>query len=538
MESTQDGSTASPEGIDSPPSGDETELVRAHRERAISLALQGRFHESEAWAREALRLRPDDVDAMNELGVAVWRQGREAEAEEIYRHARRLKPDDFRLLTNLGLALMAKGRPDEAADCFHEALRIEPGAFHARTNLGVVISNRGDFEGAMGPLVSALEHAPDSAEALQNLAMNLGRQGRWSEAIVYYDRAVRQRPDYPELHRNLGYALLAVGDFERGWPEHEWRLKCAPHPGCRINRTFWNGDVFPGQSILLHFEQGMGDTLQFIRYARLVKPRGGRVVVLCPPALVRLLSRCEGVDLAFDGLSFEPECHIQASLMSLPGIFGTTMETIPARVPYLSAEPALVEHWRSVLARLRVGREAAEAPARVHRANGVRGRPFLVGIAWQGRPEHAADHWRSFPLAQFAPLAEQPEARLISLQVGHGADQIAALGGRFPVLELPGRRGRDFSETAAIVSQLDLVIAPDSAVAHLAGGLGVPVWVGIPVAADWRWLAGRDDSPWYPTMRLFRQARLGDWEGVFRRMADQLAAVLGRKAAADQSEAA
>ncbi len=519
MARTQGGSAVFAEGLDLPPAGDEAALVRAYRERAVSLALQERFAESEAWSREALRLRPDDADAMNELGVAVWRQGREGEAEEIYRRACRLEPDDFRMHTNLGLVLMAQDRPDEAAACFLEALRLEPAAFHAQMKLGILISNRGDFEGATAPLLAALEVCPDSPEALQHLAMNLLRQGKWSDAIAYYERGLRHRPHEPELHRNLGYALLALGEFERGWPEHEWRLKCTPHPGIQVNRPFWNGDAFPGRTILLQFEQGFGDTLQFVRYARLVKSRGGRVVVLCPQPLVRLISRCEGVDLAFDGTGFEPECHIHAPLMSLSSIFGTTVETIPARVPYLFSDPALVDHWRSVLARLRDPNP------------GQRGRPLLVGIAWQGRPDHRADHWRSFPLSRLAPLAEVPGVRLISLQTGHGTEQIAALGGRFPVVELPGRRGRDFSETAAIVSDLDLVIAPDSAVAHLAGGLGVPIWVGIPVPADWRWFVGREDSPWYPTMRLFRQDRLDDWEGVFRRMADQLEAMRAQRTA-------
>ncbi len=223
--------------------------------------------------------------------------------------------------------------------------------------------------------------------------------------------------------------------------------------------------------------------------------------------------------MAFDGTAFEPECQIHAPLMSLPAIFRTTMDTIPADVPYLATEPALVAHWRTVLAPLREPGDAV-------------GRPLLIGIAWQGSPGHRADRWRSYPLERMAPLAEVPGVRLISLQAGHGTDQIAALGGRFPVVELPGRRARDFSETAAIVSQLDLVIAPDTAVAHLAGGLGVPVWVGIPVAADWRWLVDREDSPWYPTMRLFRQGRLNDWEGVFRRMAAELGGLAVRGAAA------
>jgi Flp pilus assembly protein TadD len=504
MAGLQRGSTESCEGI--PADGES--LAKSYRDESLRLALAGRFPDAEAFAREALRLRPDDVEVMNELGVAVWKQGREREAEEILRRAVRISPDHFGVLTNLGLALMSQHREAEAADYFRAAIRVQPDAFHARMNLGNVISNSGDFEGATEWLLSALGICPDSAEALQNIAINLARQGRWAEATGYYERALPLQPENPELHRNLGYALLASGRFERGWIEHEWRLNCTPHPGVRINRTFWNGDLFPGRTILLHFEQGFGDTIQFIRYAPMVKARGGRVVVLCQPPLVRLLSRCPGVDMACDGHGFEPECHIQAPLISLPSILGTTMETIPAAVPYLFPDPSQVAHWRSVVDGVR------------------RGGSLLVGIAWQGRPENAADHWRSYPLERMAPLATVPGVRLISLQVGPAAEQSAALGGRFPVVELAGRRGRDFGETAAITSQLDLVIAPCTAVAHLAGALGVPVWVALSRPGDWRWMEGRDDSPWYPTLRLFRQERLGDWDGVFRRMADELGKIV------------
>lgn len=494
---------------------DEGPRAGATGDRAARLAMEGRYAEAEACAREALRLRPDDIDAMNELGVAVWKQGREVEAEEIYRAAGRIKPDDFRIRTNLGLALMTQHRDEEAEVCFREALTIHPRVFHAQMSLGNVLSNRGEFEAATGWLESALAMCPDSVDALQNVAINLVRQGRWAESIAYYERAIAIRPDIPELRRNHGYALLATGQYERGWPEHEWRLNCIPHPGVRINRTFWNGDDFAGQTILLHFEQGYGDTLQFVRYAPMVKRRGGRVVVLCQPALVRLLSRCEGVDLACDGIGFEPECHIQAPLMSLPAIFGTTTATVPSRFPYLRVAPAQAEHWRSVLAGL-------EGPDRAER-------PLRVGIAWQGRPEHRADHWRSFSLERFAEIAAIPGVRLISLQAEHGTDQLAAVRGRIPVTELPGRRGRDFSETAAIAAQLDLVIAPCTAVAHLAGGLGVPVWMATSLASDWRWMADREDTPWYPTMRLFRQRKIDDWGDVFARIAAELRALVGRR---------
>jgi Flp pilus assembly protein TadD len=494
-----------------------------YRDQAIRCSQQGRFAESEAHSREALRFRPDDVDVLNELGVAVWRQGRSAEAEAIYRRARELRPGDFRLLTNMGLAVYSQGRIDEAGDLYRAAIEAQPNNFDAIMNLGIVLTDQGRFEEGMDLLRIALALRPDSADALQNVGMNLARRGSLKQAIGFYEQALRQQPDSPEAHLNYACALLASGDYERGWPEYEWRFKCHTYSGRQINRTFWNGDDLGGRTILLHWEQGYGDTLQFIRYAPMVKGRGGRVLVLCQTPLLRLVARCSGVDLAFDGSCYEPDCHVHAPLMSLPSIFGTTLDTLPARVPYLANDAVLVEYWRSELAR------AAGFPREASQF-GRAPRPFLLGIVWQGNPAHRADRRRSFPLAQFAELTNLPRVRLISLQTEHGLDQLKAVGDQIPVIDLPGRRGRDFSETAAIMAHLDLVITPDTAVAHLAGGLGLPVWVPLSSVGEWRWLHGRDESAWYPTMRLFRQTKFGDWDGVFRRMTDALDQELAEKA--------
>jgi len=531
MAARQDGWARSAAPGQARTQAEESDLATSYCNQAIRLSLQGRFAESEACARAALRLRPDNIDVLNELGVAVWRQGRAAEAEAIYLQACQIKPDDFRILTNLGLALYEQGRIDEAGELYRRTLRIQPDTFEAMMNLGVVLSDQGKFDEAMDWLQAAHRLRPDSADALQNLGLNLGRQGRGDEAINHFEQALRQQPDFPEVHRNLAYALLCRGDYERGWPEHEWRLKCHPHPGCRINRTFWNGDDFQGRTILLHAEQGFGDTLQFIRFAPLVKRRGGQVLVRCPAPLLQLVARCAGVDLAFDGSSYEPDCHVHAPLLSLPAVLGTTLATLPARVPYLVTDAVLVEHWRSELYRaIGIDGEASGADA----AGSSRSRPakpFLIGIAWQGSPARRMDHWRSFPLTHFAPLAELPGVRLISLQTEHGLDQLDGSARRFPTTVLTGRRGRDFMETAAIMTHLDMVITPDTAVAHLAGGLGLRVWAGIGYMGDWRYPQGREDTPWYPTMRLFRQTTLGDWDSVFQRMTDALKPELERLAA-------
>jgi hypothetical protein len=479
----------------------------------------------------ALRIRPGDVDVLNELGVAIWSQGRAAEAEAIYLEALRIKPDDFRVLTNLGLAIYGLGRIDEAGALYRRALYLQPETFDALMNLGIVLSDQGKFDEAMPWLEAAHRKRPSSADALQNLGMNLARKGQWDEAIVRYEQALHERPDFPEVHRNLAYALLCRGDYQRGWPEYEWRLKCQPNSACRVNRTFWNGDDFHGQTILLHAEQGFGDTLQFIRFAPLVKRRGGHVLVRCQTALLQLVARCAGVDLAFDGSSFEPDCQIHCPLLSLPAVLGTTLENLPCGVPYLVTDPVLADHWRIELDRAIgiEGEDAERAPQASGRASDAR--PFLIGIAWQGNPAQRMDHWRSIPLARFAPLASLPRVRLISLQTQHGLDQLDAQHGRFPVTVLTARRGRDFMETAAIMTNLDMVITPDTAVAHLAGALGLRVWTAIGAVGDWRYPHGLDHTPWYPTMRLFRQTALGDWNDVFRRMTEELKSALHGRAA-------
>jgi Flp pilus assembly protein TadD len=506
------------------------DMATIYSHDADLLMKQRRYAEAETLLRPALRLRPDDADILNMLGAAIWEQGRPSEAEHFFSRAHEIRPNDAAILNHLGLARWDQGRSADAADCYRRALKLNPHLVDAQMNLGVVLSDLGEFDEALDWLHGVVRERPNMADGLQNMGMTLARLGRWNEALKYYDRALSVNPDYAEVHRNRAYARLFLGDFERGWPEHEWRLKCRRHLGCKVERPYWRGERLDDKIIVLHFEQGYGDTLQFIRYAPLVKQRVGTVLVLCQPRLLRIVARCPGVDLAFDGSSFAPHCDVHASLMSLPALLGTTQATVPARVPYLFNDPVVLDRWRSVLAGALgadygVGRESS------HQTAGTRpGRPFLVGVAWQGSPTHLNDHWRSFPLAQLLPLAKLPGVRLINLQVDHGLDQLRAMAGQLPIIEL-NSSPRDFSDTAAIVSQLDLVITPDTAMAHLSGGLGVPVWGALSTVAEWRWMIEREDSPWYPTMRLFRQTKLGDWEGVFNRMADALRPILERRTA-------
>jgi tetratricopeptide (TPR) repeat protein len=496
---------------------------------AIALMAQRRYADAETLLREALRLRPNSARLVNRLGSSVWEQGRPSEAEPLFARAVELSPNDSVFSNNLGLALWDQGRHTEAAECYRRALDLNPDANDVRMNLGVVLSDLGRFDEAIEHLREAVRIDPASPDTLQNLGMTLGRMGRWPEALDYYDRALCMRPDYAEVHRNRAYGWLYTGDFERGWPEHEWRLRCRRHVGCKVQRHPWRGEPLDGRGILLHAEQGFGDTLQFIRYAAKVKERGGLVLVAAQTRLLRIVARCPGVDLAFDGTSAVPSCHVHAPLMSLPAIFGTTQSTVPNQVPYLPTEPVVVERWRQALGAAIGSDLPAVRDERGALANGRRDRPVLVGVAWQGSPQNPMDRFRSFPLAELASVADVPGVRLVCVQAVDGLEQIPALNGRFPIIELPSKRPRDFLDTAALISLLDLVITPDTAVAHLAGGLGIPVWLALSTVGEWRWMLGREDSPWYPTMRIFRQARFGEWDTVFRRMADVLRDVQARR---------
>jgi hypothetical protein len=312
------------------------------------------------------------------------------------------------------------------------------------------------------------------------------------------------KPDYPEAHANHAHACLQAGDWRRGWVEYEWRRKTKPCSPSRFSQPLWSGESLAGKTILLHAEQGLGDTIQFVRYAPLVKRYDARVIVECQKPLLRLLAGCPGIDRLIGEGEELPAFDVQAPLMSLPAILNTTLENMPADVPYIFAAPELVARWRE-------------------RLGSIEG--FKIGISWQGNPRFPGDRFRSIPLRCFAALARLPGVRLISLQKGAGREQLVEVRDDFPVVDLADELDEEagpFMDRAAVMKNLDLVVTSDTAIAHLAGALGVPAWVALKFAADWRWLLDRSDSPWYPSMRLFRQQTRGDWSQVFARMADAL----------------
>jgi tetratricopeptide (TPR) repeat protein len=482
------------------------EFAQAHNNLGNVLKELGDRTAALSCYREAVRVDPDSADGHNNLGLLLNDLERFDEAIHSFQQVARLHPKNATALNRLGILQARRKDLAAAADSFRRAKEIRPDFAEAHTNLGNALKEQGNLDAAIACYRQAVRLAPTLAEGHNNLGLLLADLGQPEGAMACYNRALELRPDYRDARHNRALAWLLLGDYERGWPEYEWRWGSTGLPARKINRPEWDGGPLGGKTILLHAEQGLGDTIQFVRYAPLVKARGGKVVFVCQPPLLRLLAQCLGVDrIARQGDPLPP-FDVHAPLLSLPRLFGTAAQSIPANVPYLQADPVLVDRWHQRLAPL----------------------PGLkVGIAWQGSTRFRLDQYRSVPLKRFAPLARVPGVTLVSLQKGHGSDQ--APKAPFPVVTLDDldEQSGPFMDTAAVMKNLDLVVTADTAQAHLAGALAVPCWVALPAAADWRWLVGREDSPWYPTLRLFRALRAADWGPVFERMARELRAQVG-----------
>jgi tetratricopeptide (TPR) repeat protein len=476
------------------------DFAKAHLNLGVALQKQGKLEEAQACYEQALYLQPGYAEAHNNLGNLFKEQGKLEEAQASLQQALRLKPDYAKAHNNLGVVLHGRGKLEDALASLQQALRLQPDFAEAHNNLGAALQEQGQLAEARACYQQALRLKPDYAEVHLNLGNAFKDQGELAEAQACYEQALHLQPDFAEAHWNRALAWLLAGDFEQGWQEYEWRCQVKELAPPRFPQPLWDGSPRHGQTILLWAEQGLGDTLHFIRYAPLVRACGGSVLLACQPALVPLVSRCPGIDRVLPQGSPLVPFDVWTPLLSLPRIFGTTLATVPAAVPYLFAEPQRCHHWREELSALE---------------------GFKIGIVWQGNRRYRGDRQRSLPLVQFAPLAQLPGVQLISLQKGYGSEQVQALAGRFAVLELGSQLDEGtgaFEDTAAVLEQLDLVIAPDTALAHLAGGLGLPVWLALPFIPHWAWLREREDSPWYPSMRLFRQRESGNWAEVFERI--------------------
>lgn len=440
-------------------------LIEAER-----LINDGKGQQAEAICLDVLREQPGMPEAMALLGCIIVRMGRLKEAEALLRQAIAKRPDVPHWYFELRNILRYDFRLDESLAMAREAVRLDPRSARMRNGLSQVYFDRGEYDQGY-------------AAILDGLALE---------------------PEHPESHLSLAHVMLASGNYRAGWIEYEWRFRSKIYEKALMRpiRPFWSGAPLPGRRLVVSTDQGYGDSFQFARYIPMAAARCAGLTLLCRPAQVPLLSRMPGVDRVATDLREAGEHAAFCWLASMPYIFGTEVSDIPTPIPYLSADPVRRAHWRAELDR-HVG------------SDGVR-----VGLVWAGNPDNTADWRRSLPLEKLLGLAAVPRVRLISLQTPLPATDRAA----FDALGLydfsPGLT--DFGETAAAIANLDLVISVDSAVAHLAGAMGVPTWTLIYEPADWRWLTRREDSPWYPTMRLFRQPRAGVWDEPVARLVTAL----------------
>ncbi len=483
----------------------------------------------------AIRIDPTHADSHTHRGNALLDLRRHPAALASYDRALALAPDcaeahynranallqceyherkSKRFLRELhlrGYPRVAQARHEAALLGYERALELQPDYADAWFNRGNVLYELNRPKAALQSYNRAIALRPDHAESHFNRGNALLDLHRHDAVLRSYDRALQLKPDDAHMHLNRAFVRLLLGDFARGWPENEWRWKRPATPEPQLPRPRWKGEPLTGRTILLHCEQGLGDTLQLVRYARELQRRRARTIVLCQRPLVRILQRCEGIDRVVAEGDPLPEFDFWIPLMSVPTVLRTDHDSIPGTCGYLRAVPGLVRHWKK-------------------RLRAIDG--FRIGICWQGSPDHQADRQRSTPLRYFAPLARIPGVRLISLQKGPGLAQLDEIAGAFELVQfddLDTAHGA-FMDTAALMRSLDLVVCCDSSLVHLAGALGVPVWLPLPFAPDWRWLLGRTDSPWYPSLRLFRQEALGDWESAFRKVTRALRQQLGRAA--------
>jgi Flp pilus assembly protein TadD len=476
-------------------------------QEAFDVALRnhqsGRLQEAEGMYRKILAQHPDHAETLNGLGVIALQTGHHDAGVDLIRRAIAVRPSYAEAHSNLGNAFRALGKNDDAIAAHSRAVSLQPNSPEAHNNLGNALADIGQLENAIAAYRKAIALRPNHAQTHVNLGTVLQDMHRVDAAIAAYRRAIVLRPDFADAHHHLALALLLQANFGHAWEEYEWRWKCKNFPSARNNfsQPQWNGCDLPNRTLLLHAEQGLGDTLQFIRYLPLVKERVGAIIFQCQPELLRLV-RVSSAEYQIVGqgeplASFDLHCP----LLSLPRLFAATSDNIPRCDPYLHTDGNDVLRWRQ----------------RVANHDSV----LKIGLAWAGNPTHLNDRNRSMKLQDLAPLFRLPGLRFFSLQKGGAAAQANALPAGMEMIDWSNDL-HDFAETAALIANLDLVICVDTAVAHLAGSMGKPVWLMLPFAPDWRWMLNRNDSPWYPTMRLFRQTIRGDWNGVVAEVAEAL----------------
>ncbi len=475
--------------------------VEALTHRGVTLNALKRYDEALISHERALALSPDDTDALVNRGVALHELQQFEEALACYDRALALRPDNAEALSNRGHTLHDLQRFEESLASCDRALALRPNFAEAHCNRGNALNALAQFDSALASYDQALALRPDYAEALTNQGITLHALKRFDDELASYERALAVQPDYPQAHFNAGWCRMLRGDF-RGWQQYEWRWETGQlkHSRRYFAQPLWTrANDAANKTVLLHAEQGFGDTIQFARYAPLVALRAARVILEVQEPLHELISAVPGAAQVVSRGETLPDFDLHCPSLSLPLVMETELATIPSKVPYLDARPQDVAEWDARL--------------------GSRDRP-RIGLAWSGNPKHRNDHNRSIALAVLLSLVGL-DATFVSLQRDVSAADAELLRDRHDFVHF-GAALENFSDTAALISNLDLVISVDTAVAHLAGALAKPVWILLPFVPDWRWMLDRDDSPWYPTARLFRQDDSRDWANVLVRVHDAL----------------
>jgi Tfp pilus assembly protein PilF len=449
---------------------------------------------------EAVKLQPDFFDAIYNLALVLQELDQCPEAIACYEQALRINPDFPQAWNNVGVAHHKAGRSARAVDCHRRAIALQPGVSSNYNNLANALRGLSQPGEAIREIEAGLRIEPSSAILRLNLGDALREAGRIQESVAAYDELLRMEPSLAEAHFGRGFSLLLAGDMAAGWDEYEWRWRLKDHPPPReLPQPSWQGEPLDGARILVHAEQGAGDCIQFARFIPELVLRGATVILECPGPLVRLCRTIQGVREVIPKGSPLPAFDRSCALMSVPRFLKTTLDSVPAPVPYL---------------------RAPEKGPELPRDARAKSSDLKVGLVWAGAPGHRNDRHRSIPLELLEPLLTHAGTVFYNLQLRPD------LGGASHPLEAQminlASLIKDYSDTAALVAQLDLVISVDTSVAHVAGALGRPVWLLLPFAPDWRWLLGREDSPWYPIMRLFRQPQPGDWTAVVKHVETEL----------------
>jgi tetratricopeptide (TPR) repeat protein len=480
------------------------DYAEAHNNLGISLRAQGQVQQAIAHYSEAIQLNPDFPEAYYNLANAQAELNLLDEAKGACARAIDLNPQYAPAYNQLGIILRQLGQDGQAVDAYQTAIKLDPQLAEPYNNLGIIYKEKGDFPQARQLYEQALALDPNGPETLYNLANVFKEQGHCQRAIQCYTRAIELKPDYADAHWNLSIAYLLKGDLAQGWTQYQWRTQAKLATSlCHhsYDRPAWTGTPFAGKRLLIYSEQGLGDTLQFVRYLPLVKALGGRILVETWAPLKRLLQSMSSIDRVIETSSEkipDAEFDLCVSIMDLPRLFQTTLTSIPNQVPYLKAVQQDAD-----LQKMRFNQDELN-----------------VGIVWAGAPTHGNDKNRSCDVRLFKPMTDMPGIKLYSLQKGPASAQLDKRPD-WPMQNLV-MSCQDLMDTACIMQHLDLIISVDTALAHLAGALGKPTWTLLPFAPDWRWLLKREDTPWYPTMRLFRQDMPGDWQEVFERVQQAL----------------